>query len=121
MLPKKKTTLIFLILGLLFLILALIITIPDNPPGIILTFISSISFILAFSYNWSRPKSYLFLFLGSLIGFVIFVVLHNFLEYFGKGTFIENLSGFFFLTAIFLCPAGILVGIIGSIVSYNKS
>jgi hypothetical protein len=56
-----------------------------------------------------------------VFGFVIFAVLHNVFEFIGKGTFWEAIGGFFFLLAIFLCPAGIIIGGVGSIVLAIKS
>jgi len=117
---KKRQTYIYLVLSAVSMIAALIVSIPDNPPGIILSFISSILFVLAFTHNWKKPKPYIILIISSVLGFVIFAVLHNVFEVISKGTFWEAIGGFFFLLAIFLCPAGIIIGITGSIITEIK-
>jgi len=103
------------------MIAAIIVSIPDNPPGIILSFISSILFVLAFTHNWKKPKPYIILIISSVLGFIIFAVLHNVFEVIGKGTFLELIGVFFFLLAIFICPASIIIGIVSSIVTAIKS
>ena len=118
---KQKRTYIYLLLSAISMVAAMIVSIPDNPPGIILSFMSSILFILAFTYNWKKPKPYILLLISSVFGFVLFAVLHNVFEVIGKGTFWEVIGAFFFLLAIFLCPAGIIIGIIGGIVTAIKS
>lgn len=118
---KQRRTYIYLSLSAISMAAAMIVSIPDNPPGIILSFISSILFLLAFTHNWEKPKQYVILIISSVFGFVIFAVLHNVFEVIGKGTFWEVIGGFFFLLAIFLPPAGIIIGIVGSIVSSIKS
>ena len=108
-----KKTYIYLMLSIISMLAALMVSIPDNPPGIVLSFISSILLVLAFTHNFTTVKSYAILTISSIAGFVISAVLHNFLEVGGKGTFIELIGVFFFLVAIFICPAGLVVGIIG--------
>jgi hypothetical protein len=103
------------------IVVAMIVSIPDNPPGIILFFISSILFVLAFTYNWKKPKLYIILLISSVFGFVLFAVIHNFFEGIGKGTYWGVVGGFFFLLAVLICPAGIIIGIGGSIVTAIKT
>ncbi len=120
---KQKRTYIYLLLSILSVILALIVGVNDNPPGIIICFIGSILFILAFTYSWNKAKPFLLLILFSLIGFVISAVLHNVFDAIGgEGTFLGIIGVVFFLIAVFICPAGLLVGIVGSIVkSFKKA
>ena len=118
---KQKRTYVYLLLSAISMIAAIIVSIPDNPPGIILSFISSILFVLAFTHNWKKPKPYIILIISSVLGFIIFAVLHNVFEVIGKGTFLELIGVFFFLLAIFICPASIIIGIVGSIVTAIKS
>jgi hypothetical protein len=118
---KQRRTYIYLLLSAVSIAAAMIVSIPDNPPGIILSFIGSILFVLAFTYNWKKPKPYIILLISSVFGFVLFAVLHNVFEVIGKGTFGEVVGGSFFLLAIFICPAGIILGIAGSIVTAIKN
>ena len=117
---KQRQTYIYLLFSAISVIAAIIVSIPDNPPGIILSFMSSVFFILAFTHNWKKPKPYVILLIASLVGFVVSAVLHNVLEVIGKGTFLELVGVFFFLLAIFLCPAGIVIGGIGSLIKLYK-
>ena len=116
----QKRTYIFLILSITAMVAAIIVSIPDNPPGILLSFLSSVLFILAFTYNCHKAKPYVLLAVISLVGFVIGILLSNILEGIGKETFLEKIGVFFFLLAIFICPAGILIGIVGSLVQSIK-
>jgi len=118
---KQRKTYIYLVLSAISMIAAMIVSISDNLPGIVLSFISSILFVFAFTYNWKQAKQYVILLISSVFGFVIFAVLHNVFEVIGKGTFWEAIGGFFFLLAIFLCPAGIIIGGIGSLIKLYKS
>jgi len=118
---KQKHTYIYLFLSVISIVAAMIVSIPDNPPGIILSFIGSILFVFAFTYNWEKPKPYIILLISSVFGFVLFAVLHNVFEGIGKGTFLEAVGGFFFLLAIFICPAGMIIGIAGSIIKAIKN
>jgi len=118
---KQRQTYIYLLLSTISIAAAMIVSIDDNPPGIILSFVGSILFVLAFTYNWKKPKPYVILLISSVFGFVLFSVLHNVFEDIGKGTFWEAIGGFLFLLAIFICPAGIIIGIAGSIIRAIKS
>jgi hypothetical protein len=114
---KQKMTYVYLSLSIVSVAVALIIGIDDNPPGILLCFIGSILFILAFTYSWKRAKTFILLAVFSLLGLVISAILHNVFEAVGgEGTFPGAIGVVFFLIAIFICPAGLLVGIVGSIV-----
>ena len=117
---EHRKSFILIVFGILALIAALIVGISDNPPGIILLFISSILLVLAFTYNLKTTKSYLILLVSSLIGFVLFAFLHNILESSVEGTPWGFVAAFFFLVALFICPAGTLVGIVGTIVKLIK-
>ena len=118
---KQKTTYIYLATSLVLIIIGLIVGIDDNPPGIIIFFLGSIVLVIAFTHNWQRAKPYLFLVLFSLLGLVISGILHNFLEAIGgEGTFLGIIGAVFFLIALFICPACLVVGIVGSIVKTFK-
>ena len=57
----------------------------------------------------------------SMAGFAVSVLLHNVFEAIGgEGTVLGIFAAVFFLIAIILCPAGLLVGIVGSIVRALK-
>jgi len=126
---NRKMTYLFLALGILFLAGAFIIGISDNPPGIILCYLGIVSLMLAFVHHWRTTKKFLILLLVSIIGFPVFAILHNVFYALGQyfhDVFILNplfifLEVLSFLIAILICPPGILIGAIGSIVLYFKN
>lgn len=117
---KQRIMYVFLALGIISLVIAAIVGIEDNPPGIILCYLGCIFFMLAFIHNWKKPKPYVILLITSVLGFPVFVILHNFLDYLAKGTPFEAVGAFFFLAALFFSPVGAVIGIIGSIYYGSK-
>jgi len=107
------------------LTLAFIVGISGNIPGLTLCYIASISFILAFVHTWRKVKLFLLLLVASLVGFAVFVVVHNLFYAFGQMAadiivlkqLLEFLHAVFFIVAILVCPAGVLIGLVGSIVT----
>lgn len=98
----------------------LIVGISDNPPGIALVYGGIICLILAAVCRWRRPKSFFLLFVLSALGFIVFVILHNVFYAIGEYTdmswlksLMEGLHVGAFLIALLLCPAGVLVGLVG--------
>jgi len=75
-----------------------------------------------------RRKKFLILIGASLVGFLVSVLLHNFLyglsvisqHIFLLSRLAEILHAFFFLVAIFVCPIAFIVGVIGSIAFSKK-
>ncbi len=74
-------------------------------------------------------KKFLILTGASAVGLPVFVLLHNaiyglFIHFFGAGFWDRIGLGdepFFFILAIFICPLGFLVGVVGSIVLAIKN
>jgi peptidoglycan/LPS O-acetylase OafA/YrhL len=117
---KKRMTLILLVLSVISITFAIIIGISDNPPGILLCFLGCILFILSFSHSWRKPKPYLILLIISLLGFIVFVVLINIFGGRLSGAFFEIIGTLIFIVATMLFPVGIIIGGIGSLVTYYK-
>jgi len=119
----KKLSLIFLSVFVAFTILASIIGIADNPPGIILLYIGTASLILSFIHHWRSSRKYL-IFLGVTIAtFVISAILHNVLDgvadqYISMAilkSVVGGLGVVFFLLAVIVCPPAVIISIIGAI------
>jgi hypothetical protein len=94
---------------------ALVVGISDNPPGLLLAFLSSIAAVLAFALTLRTKRHFELLLLLSLLFFVAAAVLHNVFEAAASvagsawfKTVGEAVGVAFFLAAIFLCPAGIV-------------
>lgn len=90
--------------------------ISDNPPGGTLAYLSAIALVLAFVHPWRTTRRFLLLTGASVLAFVACAVLSNLLEAAGVGG-----GEIFFYVAIFLCPAALLVGVVGSVVTLIAS
>ena len=119
----KKTIIFFSISGL-SLLMAFVIGISDNPPGILLCYVSSASLILVFIHNWTRLRSFLILLGTSIVGFFLFVLLHNLFyalaEYSSNIIILKSIFDFLhvitFIIAVILCPAALFVAIIATLI-----
>ncbi len=125
---SRKVTLVLVTICCVSLIVAFFIGISDNLPGLLLCYIAVTALILAFVHTWRQVKRFLVLLGASLIGFPLFVLLHNLFYGLGQvaadvivlGTLLEFLHAVFFLVAIMVCPPGVLIGAVGSVVTYCK-
>jgi hypothetical protein len=121
---SRKVTVGLVVFCCVLLLAAFIVGINDNPPGLALCYLATVSLILAFVHTWRKVKYFLILLGASVVGFAVFVVLHNLFYAFAELTSdiivlnrsLEFLHAAFFLVAIFVCPAGLLIGAIGSVV-----
>jgi hypothetical protein len=124
---RKRTFMLFAACVLLG-IAAAAVGIDDNPPGILLAFLSASAFVIAFVHPWRTSKQFLTLILGSILGLVVFAVLHNVFDIvaskLGLSGIITGLlncaSTAFFLVATLLCPPALLVGAVGAVVMYRR-
>ncbi len=122
---NRMVTLLWCVICCGCLIAAFIVGVSDNLPGLMLCYAATISIILAFIHSWRRTKYFFILLCASLVGFVVFVVLHN--VFYGLARMaadivvldrlLEFFHAVFFLIAILVCPAGLLIGVVGSAVT----
>ena len=120
----RWSTLALLVIGGALLAAGLAVGINDNPPGIVLVYLAVSAWIAAFVHRWRRVKSFLILLVASLVGFLVFVVLHNL--FYGLAEMASDIVGLvqvlqflhvvFFLIALLGCPPGVLIGAVGSVV-----
>jgi uncharacterized membrane protein YdcZ (DUF606 family) len=122
--PSRRKRLILIGCAVVLLVAAVLVGIADNPPGLLLAFASSILVVLALTWDWRHPRKHFYLFVGSFLAFALTAVLHNVFEAAASVAgvpWLKTAGGFigaaFFLVAIFLCPAGMLVGAVGGIAS----
>jgi hypothetical protein len=125
---SRKATFVLLAICGVSLTVAFFIGIDDNPPGLLLCYLAATTLILAFVHTWRKMKYFLILAGSSLIGFLLFAILHN--VFYGLAQMaadiivlsqlLEFLDAGFFLVAIIVCPAGCLVGVGGSVLTYLK-
>jgi hypothetical protein len=114
--PQRRRTLLFLVICGALAAAAGVVGIDDNFPGQSLAWLSAIALVLAFVHPWRTSRRFLLLIGASALGFVVFAVLSASMENAGVGG-----GGVFFLLALFLCPAGLLVGITGAAVTWVTS
>jgi len=111
-------TINYLVISVIFIVIAFIIGISDNPPGILFIYLGSITFIIAFSHNWKGSKKFKYLAVASITGFVVFVILHNLFDGLSKMFSANSLLQYLmigisvvsFIAAVLICPAGLIVG-----------
>ena len=121
----RKVSLIFFAAGIVLTALSLAVGISDNPTGIFLLYTGITLLMLGFVHRWRSVKRFLMLTGISLAGFVLFAVAHNGMYAFGimaadiavLRQILGIFGGIFFLIAVILCPVGILVGGVGSIIT----
>ena len=114
----KRTLLFFVICGVLAAA-AGAVGISDNPVGQWLPYLSAIALVLAFAHPWRPPRRFLLLTGASVLAFVALVVLINVFEHVGVNA--GAVGDLLFFIAVFLCPAGLVVGMIGAVVAWVTS
>ena len=121
---QRRATLLLIAAGFASLSAAIVLGIPDNPPGLALVYLAVTAWILALAHRWRRVRSFLILLGASLLGFPLAVFLHNL--FYALGTMVADTAPLrvvlgwlevgFFLVAVLFCPPGVLIGAVGSLV-----
>jgi hypothetical protein len=121
--PGMRLRLLYLGGAVALLGAALAVGISDNPPGLLLALFSGIAVVLGLTLGLHTRRHYEKLLLYSLLAFVLAAILHNVFEAAASVAGAawlkaagEAIGVAFFLGAIFLCPAGIVVGGVGTVV-----
>jgi hypothetical protein len=117
----RNRTLGFLAATAVLTAAALVVGISDNPPGIILLYGAGLTLVLSLTHRWRRPDRFGLLLLGSVIGFVLMGVLHNFAEVGAHriphlpilALLLSGVSVVGFIAAVIVCPVAGAVGLIG--------
>ena len=119
---NQRVTLLWVVICCASLAAAFFVGISGNWTGITLCYIAATTLILAFTHTWRKVKNFLILSGASLVGFPVFVVLHN--VFYGLAELandiillsrlLEFLHAGFFIIATLVCPAGFLIGAVGS-------
>ena len=122
---SRRLTLLWVLICCGSLIAAFIVGISNNLPGLALCYVAAISIILAFVHRWRRVWKFLILLGASVVGFFVFVVLHN--VFYGLGQMATDINilaqlldffhAVFFIIATLVCPTGFLIGAVGSILT----
>lgn len=125
--PRNRPwTFVFLGVGALLAVAAAARGTSDNTVGILMAYLAAISFVLAVVHPWKSSQQFRRLLAASVIGFVAFAVLHvpfeNLADEAGgwSDDLLGAVGGAFFLIATVVCPAGLVVGAIGSLVTWMQ-
>ena len=123
---RRRRKEVFILAGIFcaLVISAIVVGVSDNIPGIVLCYLATVVLAVAVTHTWRKTKSFLILLVASVIGFFVFVVLHN--AFYALAILTNHIAALshlmevfhvvFFIIAVFLCPATFLVGAVGSIV-----
>ena len=118
---RQKSNLIILAFAVSLVIVGLILSSRCNSLAVALIYSGVSIGIVTYIHHWRDPLSFLILIGLSIVGFPVFVVLHNAFYAFGeisKNIFLlknifEILHALFFIIAVAICPTGLFIGIIG--------
>lgn len=106
---------------------ALAVGIDDNPPGIFLMMLAAMALVFAVVHPWQEPRRFVQLSIAALAGFVAGAVLSNVFEYLATlavgpalASVFGVIGGAFFLLAVVICPAALVVGLIGAVVTRSR-
>jgi hypothetical protein len=128
--PRNRTLMfVFLAICCVSATAAGVVGISDNPPGILLAFGAAATFILAFVHPWRTARQFRRLLYASLLGLVIFGILHNVFEAVASKaasggalqSLLQVLGVAAFLLAVLVCPPAVLVGAVGSLVMFIRN
>jgi hypothetical protein len=122
---SRKIMVGLIVLCCVLLLVAFIVGISDNPPGLALCYLATVSLILAFVHTWRKAWKFLILLGASVIGFAVFAILHNVFYALAEissdivvlSQMLKFLDAASFLIAIFVFPAGLLIGAIGGMLT----
>lgn len=96
-----------------------------NPSGLALLYLGVIAGVAAMVHRWRKPRKFLRLFYGAVIGFVVFALLHNLGYAVASVTELawlralwEALDAGAFLLAVVVAPAAFVVGGVGALVTW---
>lgn len=109
--------------GVALIIIALIIGISDNPPGVGLAYLGLIFVCFSMVHQWQKPRDFGTMLAVSVISFPVLVLIHNIFDTINDkiGTIpvINQLLGgiavISFVLAVLVAPAVVVVSVIGGL------
>jgi uncharacterized membrane protein (UPF0136 family) len=127
---NRNKTFILLAICALLAIASAAVGIDDNPPGILLAFLSATAFVLAFVHPWRTARKFMFLILASLLGFVLYIILNIILDTAAQNpaatSALQDLLNSPIVNALsiiiaMICAAAIIVGAVGSVAMFIRN
>jgi hypothetical protein len=121
---NRNKTFILLAICVFLAIAAAAVGIDDNPPGILLAFLSATALVLAFVHPWRAARKFIFLILASLLGFILFIILNIFLDTAAQNPATSGalrdlldspIVNAFSIIIAMICASALTVGVVGSV------
>lgn len=113
---RTKALVLLVVCGLLATT-AVFVGIDDNLPGVLLALLAATAFVLAFAHPWQTARKFIFLFLSSILGFILFVIINILSDSIVQNpttSFVVKNPLSFIISMV--CSAAFIVGAIGSVV-----
>ena len=123
-----RTLIPYILAATVLIVIAFIIGISDNLPGIILIYIGIFILVYGLTHQWKESKKFRKLLIASIIGFFVFTILHNLFygisKEFEDVSIVRNLSNWLgaasFIISVLICPVTIVIGLWGWIKNKHK-
>ena len=123
---RQKSNIIRLLFAFLLIFSGMALSSTHNSIALILIFSGMAICITTYIYRWKSPLRFIILTVFSVIGFPVFVFMHN--AFYALGVLSKNIfilkSIFdlihvvFFILAVVFCPTGLVIGIIGFVAAF---
>ena len=125
---KRKLSFVFLSTGIVLFVASLTIGIPKNTLGSTVFFFSIVSLMLVYIHVWKKVSKFQLLTIFSVISMIFFIMAHNIFAGTAEVSegipamqkIIEGLDILFFYIAVFVSPAGVLIGVGGLLIYYIR-
>lgn len=120
---RRRTVILLAACGVLAIVAA-VIGVDDNLPGVLAAFLAVVALILAFVHPARTERPYRLLIWGSLAGGMVAAFLHEGFEALAHGPLHSGvlhavsggLAGGFFLLAVLVAPPAFVLGCVGALV-----
>jgi hypothetical protein len=126
---RTRSFLLFALCATLVGATVLLTRVGFNPAGLrgLLAFLAACAFVSAFAHPWTTSKKYVHLIYASAAGLAACVVLTNVFEILAAAAgdsgllhgALDAASLVCFAGVLLLCPAGLLVGVLGALAKYR--
>ena len=111
---------LYISMGIAAVLISSLITSTTTPYGIFLSYLGAVIFVIALTHRWVSSGSYLLLTICSTGIIIISIILNNLLGEYYRDSFLDDIRKFLFFLALFLCPFGIVIGIVGCCIYSGK-
>jgi len=126
---SRRLSYLFLLAGFVLFAFGMFSSLADSFGGTFLTYAGIFVLVLAHVHHWRSKRKFFILMLVSIIGIPVFKLLENIFETLAKQTsqnaylseMFNSFSALFFILAVLIFPAVLLIAIIGFIWSAIKN